>query len=189
MAFNSYIINDEIIFNKDTFELKSVTDVNEAISLNAPTARCLLLLIERKGEVISRECFMDQVWHAHGIVVSENTFYQNISLLRKSLKKIAPKMDIVITVRSKGFFIADSTNIASLEDDSSAQSMLARNIIRENGTVSIFSASIEPTINGDRAKDSSSVLYQKKVVKRLILLLIVFILLELLSLVLMLLQR
>lgn len=189
MAFNSYIINDEIIFNKDTFELKSVTDVNEAISLNAPTARCLLLLIERKGEVISRECFMDQVWHAHGIVVSENTFYQNISLLRKSLKKIAPKMDIVITMRSKGFIISESTHIAPLEDVNSAQDMLERDIKRENGAISLLSVPIDPRINWDNAKDSSSVLYQKKLVKRLILLLIVFILLELLSLVLMLLQR
>ncbi len=36
-----------------------------------------------------------------GVVVSQNTFYQNISLLRKSLVKAGLSEDIIITVRQK----------------------------------------------------------------------------------------
>lgn len=45
MTFNSYIINDEVIFNMDVNELQPVAGKDhEAITLNTPTARCLQLL-------------------------------------------------------------------------------------------------------------------------------------------------
>ncbi len=44
-----------------------------------------------------------------GVVVSQNTFYQNISLLRKSLVKAGLSEDIIITVRQKGFSVAPNT--------------------------------------------------------------------------------
>jgi DNA-binding winged helix-turn-helix (wHTH) protein len=59
---------------------------HEAISLNAPTARCLQLLLQNCGKVF-RDEFLAAVWETRGVVVSQNTFYQNISLLRKSLLK------------------------------------------------------------------------------------------------------
>jgi DNA-binding winged helix-turn-helix (wHTH) protein len=46
------------------------------------------------------------VWKTRGIVVSQNTFYQNISLLRKSLVKAGLSQDIIVTVRQRGFVLA-----------------------------------------------------------------------------------
>lgn len=55
MTFNSYIINDEVIFNMDVNELQPVAGKDhEAITLNTPTARCLQLLLESNGNIISR---------------------------------------------------------------------------------------------------------------------------------------
>lgn len=52
-----------------------------------------------------------------GVVVSQNTFYQNISLLRKSLVKAGLSEDIIITVRQKGFSVAPNTLVIPLSDE------------------------------------------------------------------------
>ncbi|TYX13669.1 transcriptional regulator, partial [Klebsiella pneumoniae] len=110
--FNSYIINDEVIFNMDVNELQPVAGKDhEAITLNTPTARCLQLLLESNGNIISRDEFLSAVWEERGVVVSQNTFYQNISLLRKSLLRAGLTQDVVVTVRQRGFVIATGTVI------------------------------------------------------------------------------
>ena len=106
MTCNIFIINEEIIFDVDACELKPLNEIGEAISLNVPTARCLQLLLESNGAVVSRDDFLEQVWMSRGIVVSQNTFYQNISLLRKSLMKAGLSKDIITTVRRKGFVLS-----------------------------------------------------------------------------------
>lgn len=112
MTFNSYIINDEVIFNMDVNELQLVAGKDhEAITLNTPTARCLQLLLESNGNIISRDEFLSAVWKERGVVVSQNTFYQNISLLRKSLLRAGLTQDVVVTVRQRGFVIATGTVI------------------------------------------------------------------------------
>lgn len=112
MTFNSYIINDEVIFNMDVNELQPVAGKDhEAITLNTPTARCLQLLLESNGNIISRDEFLSAVWKERGVVVSQNTFYQNISLLRKSLLRAGLTQDVVFTVRQRGFVIATGTVI------------------------------------------------------------------------------
>ena len=113
MIFNEYIINNEVIFNVNMNELQPVGDNGESVTLNAPTARCLQLLLESNGKIISREEFLDSVWKTRGVVVSQNTFYQNISLLRKSLVKAGLSQDIIVTVRQRGFVLAAGSNIAS----------------------------------------------------------------------------
>ncbi len=100
VLFNGCIINQEIIFNANMNELRPLAGDGECISLNAPTARCLLLLLQNCGKVISRDEFGGCMGNT-GVVVSQNTFYQNISLLRKSLVKAGLSEDIIITVRQK----------------------------------------------------------------------------------------
>lgn len=117
MLFNGCIINQEVIFNANMNELRPLAGGGECISLNAPTARCLLLLLQNRDKVISRDEFLASVWETRGIVVSQNTFYQNISLLRKALVKAGLSEDIIITVRQKGFSVAPDTLIIPLSDE------------------------------------------------------------------------
>lgn len=58
-----------------------------------------------------------RLYGKHGVVVSQNTFYQNISLLRKSLVKAGLSEDIIITVRQKGFSVAPNTLVIPLSDE------------------------------------------------------------------------
>ena len=115
MSMNLFMINGEIIFDAHSCELRPLDDQTRIITLHAPTARCLQLLLEKRGEVISRDSFLEVVWQSRGIIVSQNTFYQNISLLRKSLKKSGLSADIIVTVRSKGFIVPAETRVETLD--------------------------------------------------------------------------
>lgn len=117
VLFNGCMINHEIVFNANMNELRPLSGDGECVILNAPTARCLLLLLQNSGKVISRDEFLAAVWENRGVVVSQNTFYQNISLLRKSLLKAGLSEDIIITVRQKGFSVAPDTLIIPLSDE------------------------------------------------------------------------
>ncbi len=80
-------------------------------SLFAPAARCLLLLIEKQGNIVDKKILMQKGWEEHGICVSPNTYYQNISNIRKTLNNIIPEQDIVTTVKRSGLIIKNSVDI------------------------------------------------------------------------------
>ena len=153
MTFNSYIINDEVIFNMDVNELQPVAGKDhEAITLNTPTARCLQLLLESNGNIISRDEFLSAVWKERGVVVSQNTFYQNISLLRKSLLRAGLTQDVVVTVRQRGFVIATGTVIrqVTLQNEfNSAQPLrtdASMRIINDNYIARIDDAEVQNSV-------------------------------------------
>lgn len=184
MAFNLFIINDEIIFDANSCEVKSLDDADEIIMLNAPTARCLQLLIEKRGEVVSRDCFLEQVWQVRGIVVSQNTFYQNISLLRKSLKSAGLKDEIIVTVRRKGFTLAADTRVQPVEDVA-----LRRSYVTASATPNEKLQSTLPDVSYTGEETSATkvsvqpTVSESKIPKWLIWLLVLFIVLELISLI------
>lgn len=117
MVLKKYIINNEIIFDVNLNELVSLLKSGESVLLNIPTARCLLLLLENIGQVVSREEFLEKVWNERGIVVSHNTFYQNISLLRKSLAKAGLSEEAVVTIRQRGFTLASDIIVSPVVVD------------------------------------------------------------------------
>ncbi len=84
---NHYIINGFIEFHPAASTLRNLNDPEKCVVLNSPAGRCLLLLITRNDTIITQQEFMEIVWEKNGMLVSPNTFYQNISILRKGLKK------------------------------------------------------------------------------------------------------
>lgn len=117
MTFSKYIINNEVIFDVNLNELTPLVDSGESVMLNMPTARCLLLLLQSNGQVVSREEFLEKVWNERGIVVSQNTFYQNISLLRKSLAKAGLNSEAIVTIRQRGFILSSDVTVATVSAD------------------------------------------------------------------------
>lgn len=110
-----YCINNNVIFDPLKHTLTSSKFYPEKdTKLNQPTSRCLSLLIERKGCVITQEDFMNEVWRKHGMEVTVNTLYQNISILRKTLKRVGIDENIIITVPKKGITL--SAQVEKLSD-------------------------------------------------------------------------
>ena len=88
-----YIINGIVEFHPAASTLRDLNNPEQVVVLNSPAGRCLLLLIERAGSIVTQQECMDIVWQRRGMMVSPNTYYQNISILRKGLKKAGFETD------------------------------------------------------------------------------------------------
>lgn len=108
---NHYIINGFVEFHPATSTLRNLKEPGNSVVLNSPAGRCLLLLITRDGKIVTQQEFMDIVWEKNGMLVSPNTFYQNISILRKGLKKVGLPEDPVVTIPRVGLTLASGTEI------------------------------------------------------------------------------
>ncbi|QCT18388.1 transcriptional regulator [Jejubacter calystegiae] len=108
---NHYIINSKVEFRPAVSTLKPLDGHGSEVELNSPAARCLLLLIHKQGEIIGQQEFMDEVWGKNGIHVTSNTYYQNISILRKALKKAGIDDEIIVTIPRVGLTLASETQV------------------------------------------------------------------------------
>lgn len=106
-----YIINGIVEFHPATGTLREIENPEHVVVLNSPAGRCLLLLIERIGSIVTQQEFLDSVWQRRGMQVSPNTFYQNISILRKGLKKFGFATDPIVTIPRIGLTLASDTEI------------------------------------------------------------------------------
>lgn len=111
---NHYIINETVEFHPATGTLRDLNQLNNVVVLNSPASRCLLLLIEKAGTIVTQNEFLENVWEQRGIHVAASTFYQNISILRKGLKQIGFIDDIVVTIPRIGLILASTTHIKKL---------------------------------------------------------------------------
>lgn len=120
-----YIINGLIEFHPATGTLRRVSQPDHVVVLNSPAGRCLLLLIERAGTIVTQQEFLENVWLRRGMLVSPNTYYQNISILRKGLKKIGFEVDPIVTIPRIGLTLASDTEIVIREALPQPQSLEA----------------------------------------------------------------
>lgn len=106
-----YIINGVVEFHPAASTLRDLNNPEQVVVLNSPAGRCLLLLIERAGSIVTQQECMDIVWQRRGMMVSPNTYYQNISILRKGLKKVGFETDPIVTIPRIGLTLASDTQI------------------------------------------------------------------------------
>lgn len=106
-----YIINGVVEFHPAASTLRDLNHPERVVVLNSPAGRCLLLLIERAGSIVTQQECMDIVWQRRGMLVSPNTYYQNISILRKGLKKMGFEKDPIVTIPRIGLTLASDTQI------------------------------------------------------------------------------
>lgn len=64
---------------------------------------------------MTQQEFLEIVWQRRGMLVSPNTYYQNISILRKGLKKIGFDTDPIVTIPRIGLTLASDTEIVIRE--------------------------------------------------------------------------
>ncbi|HCM9195076.1 TPA: winged helix-turn-helix domain-containing protein [Enterobacter cloacae subsp. dissolvens] len=110
-----YIINGVVEFHPAASTLRDLNNPEQVVVLNSPAGRCLLLLIERAGSIVTQQECMDIVWQRRGMMVSSNTYYQNISILRKGLKKVGFETDPIVTIPRIGLTLASDTQITIKE--------------------------------------------------------------------------
>lgn len=85
---------------------KTVERGGESIALGPKEFKILSLLLERPGQVYSRNQLLDHVW-GHGVFVEDRTVDVHLSRLRKALNtrkgRGADRLDLIRTVRGSGY--------------------------------------------------------------------------------------
>jgi DNA-binding winged helix-turn-helix (wHTH) protein len=80
------------------------------VTLTAKAFDTLLLLVERRGEVLTKGEMMDALWP--DAAVEENNLTQQVSLLRKALGERPGSPRYVVTVPGRGYgFVADAREV------------------------------------------------------------------------------
>lgn len=84
----------------------------EPVSLTSKSFDTLLVLVERRSEVVCKDDLMKRLWP--DTVVEENNLTQQISMLRKALGEKANEHRYVLTVPGRGYRFIAEVNEASL---------------------------------------------------------------------------
>lgn len=115
----------------------------EPVSLNPKTVELLLVLIDRRTEVLSKDDLLEAVWPDQ--IVEENNLTVHVSALRKALGDRNPQRQFIVTIPGRGYqFVADVrrselpdalvvehhsvTRITVEEDDDAQETLFARAI-------------------------------------------------------------
>lgn len=99
-----------------------LVEEDDEITLFSTASRCLELLIEKHGSTLSQKELMDAAWVGQGYNVTPNTFYQNISNVRKALNALLPEKPIIFTIKRVGLFIPDDISIIPILDEATEPS-------------------------------------------------------------------
>lgn len=98
-----YILNNHVIYNADTGNIRCINvDNDDGVALTPVLNRILLLLVENQGRLVPREQFYDAVWQSFGKSGSSNTLNQYIGVLRQILDSRLEK-ESIITVPKLGY--------------------------------------------------------------------------------------
>lgn len=116
-----YVINRTIHFrNTDGAIWKEHEDDPSSITLTVTTSRLLTFLLERHGEVASRDDILETVWTDHGLRSSNNSLNKYIADLRKIFSNMELNEDVIITVPKIGFMFSREIEVEkepSVEDE------------------------------------------------------------------------
>lgn len=88
---------------------------DEMVSLTPKALETLLVLIKHRGEIVSKDVLLDEVWA--DTFVEESTLSQNILTLRKTFSAFQKDKQFIVTVPRRGFrFVADVKEIVGDEE-------------------------------------------------------------------------
>lgn len=105
MTIKIVYIEDKVVYDPSTHSIYSIDDDSTQASLAIPASLCFLALIQNQGDVVSHNELLSFAWSSRGMSVSQNTLYQNVSLLRKALESFGVTGEIIRTVPKRGFVI------------------------------------------------------------------------------------
>jgi DNA-binding response OmpR family regulator len=100
---------NQYCFGKIALDFKKyeATKKGEKLELTPLEFRMLKLLIEKKGQVVSRDDFLDQIWGEENVSVSFRTVDSHIANIRKKIEDDPANPKHILSLRSVGYKFAD----------------------------------------------------------------------------------
>ena len=149
-----FIINDNVFFIPDENKLIPVDRKVPEVILNAPVSRFLSLLLKKNGEVAPQEEILREVWEKHGQYVTINTLYQNVSQLRKGLKKAGVITSPVRTHPKSGFSFRGDVQAIENEDVAETETIVSRSFT-DSDTVARIQEEASPYFEQGMPEDTN----------------------------------
>lgn len=113
-----YVIDNEIIFSPEKKALQSLKN-SSSLSMHGTSARCLALLIERQGKIVTQSDLMIAGWGDDAIrTISHAAYYQCFVSLRRAFKELGYDKKLFFTVRGQGIKFSTDVEITSREESS-----------------------------------------------------------------------
>lgn len=106
-----YKINEMVMFKPADGAIWRVDNPEQVISLTITNCNLLSLLLNNKGEILSRECILEDIWDKQGLRSSNNTLNQYISILRRTFSLLGIEDEVIRTIPKVGFCLNSSIKI------------------------------------------------------------------------------
>lgn len=123
---DKFIINDMVVYHPEQHRLTPLGSRGQETALNIPASRCLLLMLQRPGININQEEFFSEVWEKNGQYVTSNTFYQNISLIRKGFRNAGLRSPVIRTVPKVGLCFTGTVQVIDGEEEEPRDNSVAQ---------------------------------------------------------------
>jgi DNA-binding winged helix-turn-helix (wHTH) protein len=105
-----YLIEGCVEFRPEENLLSSHVN-GEKITLFVAASRCLQLLLNQRGMLVTQQALFDAGWQNYGVPVTNNTFYQNILTIRKAFKLAGCDKALIKTVPRQGLTIPAAIHV------------------------------------------------------------------------------
>ncbi|VVE45603.1 hypothetical protein PIN31009_04352 [Pandoraea iniqua] len=119
-----YLIGDAARFDSDTLALESLQAPDVPLSLGAAAARCLLVLLEADGDIVTKKTLLAQAWEQYGAVVSANNLSQAIVQIRRALEQASVDPAVLVTVPRIGYRLNQVVRVSPFVDANTAPSVV-----------------------------------------------------------------
>ncbi|WPU21970.1 winged helix-turn-helix domain-containing protein [Cedecea neteri] len=106
-----YVIRETIKFRSEDGVVFLDGNEDPIVTLSATMSRLLAFLLDRQGEVCSRDDILEKVWDAHGLRSSNNSLNKYITDLRKLFHRLGIEEDVITTVPRIGFIFSADIDI------------------------------------------------------------------------------
>lgn len=89
--------------------LATVTKGEKELFLSALEYRLLLILLQNKGQILTRNQLLEEIWDASGEYVNDNTLSVYMKRLREKIEKNPQSPRLLHTIRGIGYRMEDRT--------------------------------------------------------------------------------
>jgi DNA-binding winged helix-turn-helix (wHTH) protein len=122
-----YLIDSRLIFRVEDGALWPSGDEGATVILTLTMTRLLTCLLDKQGEVITRNELLSNVWEAHGLRSSSHTLNKYISVLRKYFVEFGIVGECISTLPRVGFMFNREIDVRVIAETGSSEMAPASN--------------------------------------------------------------
>lgn len=135
-----YLIDMRIKYRTEDGAIWLQEDNDSLIILTVTMNRLLSYLLEHRGQVVTRDDLLENIWDLHGLRSSSHTLNKYISEIRKLFKKFGIDKECITTIPRIGFMFSSDVDVQTAAEEQQVTKSIAevesRHVISKNKSAS-----------------------------------------------------